>query len=126
MELGDAVEDFFAVGVFGEFFVFLVQLGLEVVDRAAGGDVVPDGDVGVFGRDGDFLGEVAEAKVVAEIDFAVIELLLAEDDAEKSGFAGAVDADDADFVAGFEMKITVIVDDFGAVSEMKMGGFHGL
>ena len=79
----------------------------------------------MLGRNGNFLREVAEAEIL-EGDFAVVELLLAEDDTEEGGFASAIDADDANLVASFESKITVIVDDFGAVSKLEMGGFHVL
>lgn len=116
LEAVDAVEDGLAVGIFGEFFVFVIELILELVDRAAGGDVVPDGSGGLFGRDDDFLRKVAKAEF-GKVEGAGVGRLLAEDEAEKGGLSGAVDADDADFAAGFDLKAAVVVDDLGSKSE---------
>lgn len=123
MEFGNASEDFCTVGIFGELFVFLIELILQGVNRAAGGDIIPDRNVVMFGRNGDFLRKIANT-LAAKFDFAVIKLLLAENNAKKSGFAGAVDADNADFVARLGMEIAIVVNDFGAVGEMEIGGFH--
>lgn len=116
LEMVDAVEDGLAVGIFGEFFVFEINLILEFVDGATGGDVVPDGGGGLFGREGDFLRKVAKAEF-GEVEGAGVGGLLAEDEAEKGGLSGAVDADDADFAAGFDLKAAVVVDDLGSKSE---------
>lgn len=123
LELGDAIEDGVAIGVFGEFFVFGIELVLELVDRAPGGYIFPDCHVVMLGRDGDDLRKIAKAEVF-ELDCAVVKLLLAEDNSKKSGLPSTIYADYADFVAGFKMKIAVVVDDFGAVGELETGSFH--
>lgn len=62
--------------------------------------------------------------LAAKFDCAIIKLLLTENNAKKSSFAGAVDADNANFVAGFGMEATIIINDFSAIGEMEIGGFH--
>lgn len=141
LENSDALENFLAGGIFGEFFIFEVELSLKFVDGTTSSDIFPDGDVLVLVGDSDDLGEVANAET-RESNFAVVERFLvggikleasgdevifggfAEDDFEKSGLPRSVHANYADFVISFEVKISVIIDDFCAVGEMKMGGFH--
>lgn len=101
----------------------MVEFVLKVVDWAARSDIIPNSDVFVLGRDSDFLRQETQAKF-GKFDFAVVELLFPKNNTEKSGLAGAVHANYSDLVAGFEMEITVIVDDFGAVGEVEVGGFH--
>lgn len=74
---------------------------MELVNRATRSDVFPDGFSVMLRRDGDFLWKVTKAEVFKG-DFAVVELLLTENNAEKRGFSGAVYANNADFVASFE------------------------
>ena len=92
----------------------------EIKDRF---EELENSEVTVARFDGDFLGQKANTDALKR-DFAIVEGLLAEDDAKKGRFASAVDANDADFVAGFDMKTAVIVDDVGTVSELEVGGFH--
>lgn len=119
----NAVENGGTIRIFGEFFVLGVELLLDGVDGAAGSDVIPNCEIAVAWFDDYFLGQEANTNAF-ERNFTVIKRLLSENNAKKGGFASAIDADDADFVAGFDMKIAVIVDDVGTVSKFEMGCFH--
>lgn len=100
LKIGNTIKNSLAVRVFGEFFVFLIELVLKIIDRATSGDVFPDCDAVMLGWNGDFLRQIAETKA-RQSDFAIIKLLLTKNNTEESGLPCAVNTNDTNFVAGF-------------------------
>ena len=57
----------------------------------------------------DFLWQIAKAQR-RELNLAIIEFLLTKNHLKKRGFASAINANNANFVASIKMKATVVVD----------------
>ena len=110
-ELGQVDAVAFAAGKIADFFLLIgagevepgqVGAGIDFAaahfdEVGAAGDFLVDRVVGLEGVA--ILIDVAELDRFADFDFALIGLLLAGDQAEERGFAGAVGADDADDAA---------------------------
>ena len=106
-----AVEQLDLVEEFG-FLVAFDGAGFVAVDEdeevcSAGADVSEDGGLFV---EGEFLGEVAEAEVLAFGDGTAIGLFGASDDAHEAAFTAAVAADEAEFFAFVEGHDGVVKD----------------
>ena len=95
------------------------ELVVQVADAAAAGDGLVEH--GAARHLLDVLAEVADGEPLRDRDLAFVGRLFADDHAEERGLAGAVGADQADLLAGIELKGGVDEDELLAVLLVDVG-----